>query len=150
MRKKLLVREVSIRRGCLSRRDDPENEPTLVCPLCTVEGKVHGQRTASLATSGHIWCNRGCGRYSTIVVRTTVGEVSLYPVNLMVPRAFDVQTQALLALKPALQGDGDLSDMVAMDDVEPTAIVGFVLPKLVLDQRAAADMSRLELVGAGM
>ena len=144
MEKQMLVREVHLNRGCFSRPDDADVEPTLVCPLCAMEGKVHPrQRTATLANTGHIWCHRGCGRYSMIVTRGfRGGECQLYPCELGSAWNLSVQTKALSLLKPALEGkNGDVRDFVTRDDFQPEATVGFRLPKLVVDQRAIVELA---------
>lgn len=143
MKTQMLVREVYVRKGCFSRRDDSDVEPTLVCPLCAMEGKVHShQRTATLANTGHIWCHRGCGRYSAIVMPGgRDGEISLFPCDLRSAWHLQAQTQALVVLRPALAGEGDILSLVARDDVHPEAIVGFRLPKLIVDERALAEVA---------
>jgi len=143
MNKQMLVREVHVRKGCFSRRDDADVEPTLVCPLCAVEGKIHGnERTATLANTGHIWCNKGCGRYSAIVMRgTRDGEVSLFPTDLKSAWHLPVQAQALGILRPALAGQSDLLAVVTLDDIQPDAVVGFQLPRLRIDERALGELA---------
>lgn len=140
---KLLVRQVNIRRGCWGTECDPVGAPTLVCPLCTLERKHPEQRTAIVARrTGHIQClvsYGGCGRNISVFVRTAQGvEVPLYPMQFLKdPRTLETQSRAFALLNPALAGEGDLLDVVAMDDVQPQVDVNFVLPRITVDERLA-------------
>lgn len=142
---KLVVREVHLKPGCFSRRDNPEVEPTLVCPLCVLEGhRRPTERTATYGLSGHIWCHRGCGRYSAILMRTLREEIPLVPVELTSPRQLDAQSRAINMLRSSLSGAGDLLEKVAMDDIQPDVTVGFVLEKLRLTRGQLDAGSQVE------
>lgn len=138
---KLLVREARIRTGCFSFNFDPDVEPTLVCPLCVLDGnRQSDERTAAYSRSGHILClsnQGGCGRYSAILLRTLrQGEVPVIPVAfLRDPWTLETQTVAIARLRPALEGSGDLLDLLSMDTVQPEVVVGLKLPKLLMEGR---------------
>lgn len=146
MKDKLVVREVELQRGYMSRKDNPDVVPTLVCPLCVMEGKRRpDELTATDKTiSGHIWCHRGCGRYSAITLHTQHSDLPLYPVAFGSVRHFAAQSQAMESLRSALQGDGDLLDMVAMDEEQPVERRSYVLPRIRL-----SDVHALVEVAAG-
>jgi hypothetical protein len=137
MNNKLLVQEAHVRPGPWGVHRHTEVAPTLVCPLCAMDGSHRpDERTATYAPSGHILCLPtcgGCGRYSAILMRTPQIEVPLIPVAFLRDARFlETQSAAIARLRPALMGAGDLLELVAMDDVQPHVNVGFVLPKILV------------------
>lgn len=68
-------------------------------------------------------------------------ECKLYPCELGGAMNLAIQAEALSLLRPALQGNGDVCDIVTLDTIQPEATVGFQLPKLRIDERAIVDLA---------
>lgn len=138
MKNRLLVREAHIRSGCWSHQSEPGVAPTLVCPLCVMDGnRQPDERTATYARSGHIQCltaHGGCGRYSEVFLCAEQQEVPLFPVGFMKdPRFLATQSAAIASLRPALEGNGGLENLIALDEEKPHVTAGFVMPRIVVE-----------------
>jgi hypothetical protein len=131
MMHRFLVRQVLfVRRGCWPVNENPVGEPSLVCPLCALERHDDSQQTASFTNHGYITCLQ-CGRVSAIYLPDGTPVVPI--VSGPRPDRLLVSVNGNADIRPALNGQVHLLDLVSLDEARPVQSVSFAIEPITLE-----------------